>query len=148
MCACRVRVASLSRQLQWSYPTAHAAQRWRYLNSGAYAGPAAAVRRLLGDGVLADHADDQLHYTLQYVAALGGAADDVASRYRLDTRCALFQNLWDSVDAVTVSATQRRVFNAVTRQAPCFVHGNGPKHDYWRMAKMLQFAPENATIGG
>ena len=97
----------------------------RFLNSGAFIGPAQLVAGVLEEGgEIGDHDDDQLFYTRLYINT------ELRTKYkmRLDHRAQLFQNLHGEEESVELrfSAGQPHLHHLVHGTRPVVVHGGGP----------------------
>ena len=97
----------------------------RFLNSGAFIGPAQLVAGVLEEGGdIGDQDDDQLFYTRLYINP------ELRTKYkmRLDHRAQLFQNLQGEEDSVELrfSAGEPHLHHLVHGTRPVVVHGGGP----------------------
>lgn len=99
-------------QLKTSYVTNY---KYKYLNSGCIMGYRDTIYDLIKDDVVADTDDDQLFYTLKYLAG---------NEIILDHDCHLFQALAGVTDDIEIH--DKRVYNNHTQTYPVFLHGNGP----------------------
>lgn len=91
---------------------------YRFLNSGAFIGYAGALLNMINFESIEDHHDDQLYYTLRYLARI----HDIV----LDHHCDLFQCLNGSLEDVVVDEGRGQIFNQRTNTWPMVVHANGP----------------------
>ncbi len=88
---------------------------WRFVNGGAFAGNAKDLLEILNgmpDVNVPD--DDQRYYTDCYLNGIGV----------LDTQCSLFHSLYNG-NASDLVPRHGRYYNTLTKEMPCFIHGNG-----------------------
>ncbi|XWV26902.1 putative procollagen-lysine [Tupanvirus soda lake] len=89
--------------------------KYKYLNSGSIIGYRDNIYNLIKNGSVKDNDDDQLYFTLKYLAG---------EKIILDHKCELFQALNGSRNDIVIH--KNRVYNKYTNSYPVFVHGNGP----------------------
>ncbi|XWV25563.1 hypothetical protein QJ856_gp0191 [Tupanvirus deep ocean] len=89
--------------------------KYKYLNSGSIIGYRDNIYNLIKNGKVKDDDDDQLFFTLKYLAG---------EKIILDHKCELFQALNGSRNDIVIH--KNRIYNKYTNSYPVFVHGNGP----------------------
>lgn len=94
---------------------------YRFLNSGAFIGTAAALLRIIEDEI-ADHEDDQRYYTQRFLSGQYAMC--------LDTRCLLFQCLNGALEDVQADEGRGMLYNQRTKSHPAVIHANGPSKDW------------------
>ncbi|THD23896.1 Procollagen-lysine 2-oxoglutarate 5-dioxygenase [Fasciola hepatica] len=105
------------------YPTVKPGQK-RFLNSGAFMGPASLLYEIVSALEIKDEDDDQLYYTKLFLnsdmrKSLGMVLDHSAT---------IIQNLNGALNEVEVRFTEETgyLYNIKTNTKPIIVHGNGP----------------------
>ncbi|TPP65032.1 Procollagen-lysine 2-oxoglutarate 5-dioxygenase [Fasciola gigantica] len=105
------------------YPTVKPGQR-RFLNSGAFMGPASLLYEIVSASEIKDDDDDQLYYTKLFLNS------DMRKRLGmvLDHSATIIQNLNGALNEVEVRFTEETgyLYNIKTNTKPIIVHGNGP----------------------
>jgi len=99
------------KELENSYPLINT--KYKFLNSGSIIGYRNNIYNLIKNGTI-NNSDDQLFYTLKYLAG---------EKIVIDHKCELFQALNGCDDDIIVH--KNRIYNKYTNSYPIFIHGNG-----------------------
>ncbi|CAL8073547.1 unnamed protein product [Calicophoron daubneyi] len=106
-----------------SYPNVKPNEK-RFLNSGAFMGPASILYEIVSKHEVHDDDDDQLYYTQIFLDTSARHELDIA----LDRTASLFQNLNGALDEVEIRFHDDTgyLYNNRTGTTPVVAHGNGP----------------------
>lgn len=92
---------------------------YKFLNSGGFIGKAINILSIINNKNIKDNEDEQLYFTKIFL--------ENNNLINLDYKCQIFQTLNGSKNDINIIYEKSRLYNKITNESPCVIHGNGPE---------------------